>query len=385
MKQFLKYSTFLLIALSVAGIIASCSDDDNAPGGGTPSVSYIRVTDPASSDSLVAAAGQGQMIAIMGANLSDVRQIWFNDQRAVLNPSFITDRTIITRVPSQIPTTITNKMELIFGNGKSITYDFSVDISEPVVEYMKSEYVNEDDIATINGQYFYEPLSVTFTGGVEGELVEVEDNMLQVKVPAGAQPGPITVTTNFGATESEFWFKDNRNIIASFDGTTNGLWHGPNYITATDNTIPSIDGKFIRMKKDLAAWDWFELYVGPSNSDVALELKNIPAEALANPEKYSLKFELNTLKSLTGARIHMYIGPDMAGQRGSINYNWQPNINTNGEWETVSIPWEEVYAANGEFAYNAAGYGISIHFSGPSAVTGDFAMDNMRVVPNTNE
>jgi hypothetical protein len=382
MKPFYKYFAFLLIVFGMTGIIVSCSDDDS---GGKPMVSYVRVTDPLSSDSLLVSAGQGQMIAIMGENLGDVRQMWINDQRAQLNPSFITDQTIITRVPSQIPETINNQMQLIFGNGETLLYDFSVDISEPVISYMKSEYVNTADVAVINGQYFYEPLTVTFTGGAVGELVNVEDNLIEVKVPAGAQPGPITVTTNFGVTESEFWFRDNRNIVASFDKTTNGLWHGPNYIVSSDNTIPTIDGKFIRMQKNLNAWDWFELYVGPANSDVALELKNIPAEALSSPENYSLKFELNTLKTLTGARIHIYIGPDMAGKRGDVNYAWQPNINTAGAWETVSIPWVDVYKANQEFAYNASGYGISVHFSGPSAVTADFALDNMRVVPNTNE
>lgn len=381
MKSTYKYSLFLCIVFVMTGIFISCSDDD-LPNGGQPIINYIRITDPASSDSLVVSAGQGQMVAIMGQNLQDAREIWFNDQRGILNPSFITGTTIITRVPSQIPAEITNEMKIIFANGNSLIHDFAVDISAPEISYMKSEFVNPGDVATISGDYFYEPVMVTFTGAVAGELVSLEDGLIEVRVPDGAQPGPITITTNFGETESDFWFRDNRNIIASFDGSTSGLWHGPNYIVTDDDNIPTIDGKFIRMNRDLGAWAWFELYVGPANSDVALELKNIPADAFANPENYSLKFEINTLKSLTGAAIHMYIGPDMGGQRNTINYNWQPNINTAGLWETVSIPWEDVYTANQEFAYNPNGYGISIHFSGPSAVAADFGMDNMRVVPN---
>ena len=386
MRSIYKYSILLFIAFGMTGIIVSCSDDD-APNGGNPMIRYVRITNPASADSLLVAAGQGQMIAIMGENLGDVRQLWFNDQRATLNPSFITNNTIITRVPAQIPTVITNKAKLIFGNGKELLYDFSVDISEPVIDYMKSEYVNTDDVALIYGDYFYEPLTVTFTGGAEGELVSVSDNVMEVKVPAGAQPGPITISSNFGVTESEFWFRDNRNIVASFDGTTNGLWHGPAYIVSSDDDIEPINGKFIRMKRDLSAWGWFELYVGPSNSDVALELKNIPAEAatVANADKYSLKFEINTLKSLTGAYIHMYIGPTIEPGRHNAKYIWQPNINTNGEWQTVTIPWKDVLVANSQLEYDPNGYGVSIHFSGPNAVTGDFALDNMRVVPNIND
>jgi hypothetical protein len=382
MKSIFKFSMFLMLAIIAAGIVVSCSDED-LPNGGNPKISYVRITDPASSDSLLVAAGQGQMVAIIGENLGDVRQLWFNDQRAQLNPSFITNKTIITRVPTAIPTDITHSVKLIFGNGEELVYDFSVDISEPRIDRMKSEFVNTGQNAIIYGNYFYEPVKVEFAGGVEGEIVSREDNLLEVVVPDGAQPGPITITTNFGVTESDFWFRDNRNIVASFDGTTSGLWHGPNYIKASDPDFENISGKFIRMKNNLSAWGWFELYVGPANSDVALELKNIPQEAFSRPQDYSLKFELNTLKTLAGAYIHMYIGPDMAGGRSTARYIWQPNIHTNGEWETVSIPWEDVKAANTQLVYNANGYGVSIHFSGPNAVTGDFAMDNLRVVPNT--
>lgn len=374
-----KYPVFLLLAMMGAGIFTGCSEDD-LPNNGQPMISYVRITSPASSDSLIVSAGQGQMIVIMGENLGGARELWFNDQRAVLNPSFITSQSIITRVPSQIPADITNEMRLIFENGNSLVHDFTVDISRPAISYMKSEYVPTGEVATIHGDYFYEPVTVTFSGGVQGELVSVTDQVLEVRVPEGAEPGPIVISTNFGETESGFWFRDNRNIIASFDGSTSGMWHGPAYIVSSDDDIPTINGNFIRMKRDLGAWAWFELWVGPANSDVALELKNIPADAFANPQNYSLKFELNTLKSLTGAAIHMYIGPDMAGERGT-NYNWQPNIHTEGEWETISIPWADIYAANQEFAYNPNGYGVSIHFSGASPVTGDFGLDNMRVVP----
>ena len=381
MKLIYKYPMFLLVALAAGGIFFACSDED-LPNNGEPMISYIRITDPASSDSLVVSAGQGQMIAIMGENLGGARSLWINDQQAILSPTFITNNAIITRVPAQIPKEITNQMRVLFADGKSLTYDFAVDISEPLISYMKSEYVNTGEVATINGNYFYEPLVVKFSGGVVAELLSVEDEVIQVKVPDGAQPGPITITSNFGETESSFWFRDNRNLIATFDGTTSGLWHGAELIVASDDDIEPIDGKFIRLKTDLGAWGWYEMYVGPSDSDVAVELKNIPADAFENPDRYSLKFEINTLKSLTGAAIHMYIGPDMAGKRNDVNYNWQPNINTAGQWETVTIPWDDVYEANKEFPFNPNGYGISIHFSGPSPVTADFGFDNMRVVPN---
>ena len=384
MKLSFKSLLFLFIAFAMAGIFTGCSDDDDLPNSGEPMISYIRVTRPDASDSLIAKAGQGAMIAIVGQNLQGARQIWFNDQQGVLTPTFITNTSIITRVPTDIPTDITNQMRIVFENGQTLTHDFVVDISEPVIAGMVSEYVNTGQVATILGNYFYEPVQVTFTGGVAGEVVAVEDNRIQVRVPEGAEPGPITVTTNFGETVSDFWFRDNRNVIASFDiPLESGVWHGPAYVKASDADIMNINGKFIRVNRELGPWAWFEMYVGQGNGDIAKETKNVPAAALANPSNYVLKFEINTLAPLTGAQIRMYMGNNMPAERGGTHYIWRPNVDTKGKWETVTIPFDEFYKANKEFAYNPNGYGVSFHFSGPLAVNANFAIDNMRVVPKS--
>jgi hypothetical protein len=386
MKVNFKTLLFLFLAFAMSGVFTACSEDDDLSNGGKPMISYIRVTKPTASDSLIVKAGQGKMVAIVGDNLANVRELWFNDQPASLNPSYITNTTIITRIPAQIPTTINNKLRMVFANGEELLHDFTVDISKPRIDRMMSEYVNTGENAIIVGDFFYEPLKVTFTGGVQGEIVSIKDfKTLEVKVPQGAQPGPITITSNFGETESVFWFRDNRNLIATFDAGTSGLWHGPNFIKESDATVKPINGKFLRIDNNLGAWAWYETYVGEQSSVAATENKNIPADAFANPAKYSLKFEINTQESLTGAWYRMYMGPDMAGKRGDVYYNWQPNLHTEGKWQTVTIPWEDFWKANKEFAYNANGYGVSMHFSGPNAVKAKFAIDNMRVVPNTKQ
>ncbi|WP_187263491.1 glycan-binding surface protein [Pontibacter beigongshangensis] len=366
----------------MAGIFSGCSDEENLPNNGKPMINYIRVTRPEASDSLIAKAGQGSMIAIIGQNLGNAREIWFNNLQAALTPTFITNTSILTRIPSQIPTVISNRMKIVFANGDSLIHDFTVDISKPTVTEMLSEYVNDGEVATITGDYFYEPLRVSFTGGAEGEVVSVEDDRIEVRVPQGAQPGPVTVTTNFGTRTSDFWFRDNRNIIASFDESLNGLWHGPDYIKESDPDITPISNKFMRINRELGAWAWFEFYVGPNNSDVTKETRNIPAEALANPSGYVLKFEINTLAPLTGAEIRMYMGTgDMGTERDNIHYIWKPNLHTEGSWQTVSIPFEDFYNANKTFAHRPDGYGVSFHFSGPLAVHANFGLDNLRVVP----
>jgi hypothetical protein len=386
MKSQIKYVLFLFVALVTMGAFTSCSEDDDLPNGGKPMISYIRVTRPEASDSLIIKAGQGQMIAIIGENLQGARELWVNDREAALQSTFVTNTSIITRVPSDIPTDITNKIRVVFANGEELMHDFTVDISAPMPTYMESEYVNAGEIATIRGSFFYDPVQVFFTGAngtkVEGEIVDDLPNVLQVRVPAGAQPGPLTIKTNFGETESSFWFRDNRNIIADFDDTDfNGWWHGPQYIVSSDASIQPISGKFLRIDKENTG-GWFEAWVG--DGTIKTKTKNIPQAAFADPGNYVLKFEINTVSPLSynGARIHFGVG-DPSG-RDKTTYIWSPNIDTKNKWQTVTIPFKDIYEANNKngnvFTYNQNGYAVSFHFVGPGTKA-QFAMDNLRVVP----
>ena len=160
MKSINKILLVLLMTICVASIFISCDKDDDDAG--TPSVSYVRITRPESSDSLLVGAGQGRLIAIVGNNLQDAVEVWFNDRQALLTPTYITKTSILVTVPNPIPIDITNKMKIVFKNGFILYHDFVVQISEPYVASMVSEFVNDGDMATIRGDFFYEPLTVTF-------------------------------------------------------------------------------------------------------------------------------------------------------------------------------------------------------------------------------
>lgn len=373
------------MALVACAVLSRCSKNNEM---GTPSISYIRITDPTKSDSLLSTAGQGQMIAIMGQNLGSVTQAWFNDQKAQLIPTFITNTTIITKVPSQLPAVITDKMKLVFANGSSLDYDFSVDIGKPSIDHVRTEYANEGDSVFIYGSFFYEPLTVSFTGGVQGTLFSVgsDNKSIVVKVPAGAQPGPITIATTFGSVTSHFWFNDNRNIIASFDAQiSNWVWH-TDKIVASDAGIVNINNGFLRVNKGKVTNAYLEVYEGSleTGADIPKETKNIPQEAFLDPNNYSLKFEINTLAPLAGANMRLYLGlannVNLGPARDNIFYLWKPNVDTHGEWETITIPWSDVYSANQLFAYNSDGYAMAVIFV--NTATYNLAIDNMRVVPN---
>lgn len=382
MKTITKTLLLLIAAFAVVGIYSSCTKED-LPNGGQPRVRYVRVTNPDSNDSLLVGAGQGQLIAIMGDNLQEAVEVWFNNQKAVLTPTYITNQSILVSVPSRIPTEITNTLKIVFSNGNVLNHDFEVQISEPVVDGMLSEYVNGGDVAVIRGNYFYEPIEVTFTGGVKGEIVSVEDQLVQVRVPAGAQPGPITVKTNFGETESEFWFRDNRNVFIS--GDPHEGWWGTYLVTTPGAGDPvKISGNYYRFKKEVKSWVWDspEVAGGPASS-MPNHSKNIPDAAILNPEDYNLKFEINTLKPFSANRIVINVGTSAEDNNA---YAWNPPYDSKGQWNTITIPFEDVvksYAVRP--VVNPNGYWTRILVFGAGNLDADMAFDNFRVVPKVND
>ena len=380
MKKIYKSIPILLIALAIMGIFASCNNEDVNKG--TPEISYVRITRPTASDSLLAAAGQGQMIAIIGDNLQDTRQIWFNDQQASLTPTYITKTSILVSVPSHIPLTVSNKLKIIFASGDSLLYNFEVTISKPVITNMDCEYVFDGGVAKIHGSYFYLPLTVTFPDGKMGTNVSVDitNQILSVTVPSGTVPGQITVTTNFGFAKSDFWFKDNRNIIISSDPYA-GWWKESFVVTNPGPTDPpSINGNYIRIVQKLGAWGWQEIAGGPA-STTNNQSKNIPDEAIQKPSLYNLKFEVCTTKPYDGSGFLINVGT-ADGDHG--NYKWAPPYDTKGVWQTVVIPYEDVVKAyTVPLVVNHDGYWTRFVFQGATALDCDMSFDNFRVVPKT--
>ena len=366
----------ILLTIFTAVILFTACEKDSSP---EPRIKYIRITRPQSSDSLLVGAGQGKLIAIVGENLQDAIEVWFNDQRASLTPTYITSTSILVVVPNPIPLAITNKIKIVFKNGFILYHDFEVQISPPVVSSMVSEYVKDGDVATIKGDFFYTPVTVKFMGGAMGEIVSVQDQILEVRIPTGVQPGPITVKTNFGETKSNLWFRDNRNLLITNDPWS-GWWGQTNVVSGTNPL--AISGNFSRITQNIGAWAWTEWIGG--KEDALATSHNLPDDAVLNPDKYYLKFEINTLKPYNGNRIKIMIG-QVNGPDPDWNtepYFWEAPFDTKGKWQTVIIPFNEVvahYTTN--WGLRPQGYGVKVWFHGPGALDADIAFDNLRVVP----
>ncbi|HEV7620576.1 MAG TPA: glycan-binding surface protein [Flavisolibacter sp.] len=377
MKSINKILLILLMLFGGAGIFTSCKKNNIA----TPAIRYVRVTNPNSSDSLLVGARQGQLIAIVGDNLQDAVEVWFNDQQSRLTPTYISNNTILVSVPSQIPLAISNKLKIVFKNGYVLLYDFQVQISAPQESSMVSEFVNAGDVATIRGNFFYAPVTVTFTGGDTAQLVSIKDIEIQFTVPAGAQPGPITVKTNFGVAKSNFWFRDPRNHFIDSDPYEG--WHDPTLVVTNPGPgdPPKISGNYIHVKKTISSWSWNEIADGPADA-MPNHSKNIPDDAILNPQKYFLKFEVNTLKPYNNGIIRINAGTNA---QDASNYQWKPPYDTKGQWQTVVIPYEDVYNSYSvKPVVSSSGYWAMLLIQGPGDLDADISFDNFRIVPKVN-
>ena len=319
-----------------------------------PEISYIRVTEPAKSDSLVAHAVMGNNIAIIGKNLGHVDEIWFNDQRAGLNPNLVTNSSIIVQVPQVIPTTVTNFMYLINSNKvDTLKYMFGVDVPAPQLDRLVCEYVETGGTAVIQGNFFVDntgtPLQVFFPGNIPGEVTSLSIDEIKVTVPEGVGAGPIQVKTIYGATRSSFYFRDDRNMVVNFDNlTAAGGWRSG--VIGNSNPAP-VSGNYVRFSGAMAGGAGVTWNEDGFSFDLWPQANGRPDAPFYTGEIKDavIKFEVNVVAPWESAALQMIFTPySVTGQNSYIAdasvprglwIPWQATgtFKTDG-WITVSFP-----------------------------------------------
>lgn len=398
MKNIALYRSRFLSLIMLA-FFFSCTEEITGPDtlaekDGPAVINYIRVTDPEASDSLLVAAFLGNLIAIVGDNLGDTKELWFNDQQALLNPTYITDKTIIVNVPTTVPTVVTDEMRLVFSDGSELTHPFKINVPGPRISGIKSEFVPAGGVAVIKGDFFFEPIQVSFTGDVEGTIESIEKTEIRVIVPDGAKPGPIKVTTNFGTQESPFLFRDDRNTILDFDSKSHESWTAPVTSTGLPGVSP-VDGSFAYFQSaDHGAWQWVNemtmQYWAPRGRG------NIP---ISNGLVQDLvfKMEVNVPIEWKEVRMEIFFSPSAEDHGRDVSTTamarWQPFLSgpyTTDGWETLTIPLSDfVYHKDDgdepstklEDVSNLANVTLMLFGPAESSSPVTVAFDNIRVVP----
>ena len=169
MKNIMILKKTAVLASAIAGMaLASC---EQQPGkyemaDGVPEVRYVRPVNVDASDSLMTGAYMDNQICIVGENLRSIYELWFNDRKAILNTSFITDNTLIVTVPGELPGKVTNMMYMVTASRDTVKYEFNVLVPAPVLNSMSCEYTPAGESATIYGDYLLDdanqPLEIVF-------------------------------------------------------------------------------------------------------------------------------------------------------------------------------------------------------------------------------
>ena len=410
MEKMNKYMKALLMAtVTLTGFsLSSCEDepDKYEIASGNPTVYYIRclsseVVDKSAvneqvmtNGQLVEEAGPQSTLCLVGENLRSITEMFFNDQKAVLNNSYITDNTLIVVVPKNVPKAVTDKIYMINAKNDTTTIDFHVIIPGPTLFSMDLEYAKPGSEVTISGRYLIDdpaiPLQVFFKDAndndTEAVVKSISDDFTSVvvEVPANAAEGNISVKNVYGKVTSGFMFMDSGNgkeswMLFDFDGKTglgNHGWH-PQEIRSDEW---SISGNYLQLGNGEAAMDdetWddshFSFEYWPGNWKDTEDYSDPDSRRLIDIadfsawEDMSMKFEMCVPKNNpwtacalqiipastttvtngnagtdiyglpTGGCNNVYISGDEAPR--ALYRPWTSGTNdTNDKWITVTLP-----------------------------------------------
>ena len=400
-------SLSVALAIVTGFTFQSCNDnpDKYEMTDGVPEVHYVRVPNPASADSLLVQAFMDNTICLVGTNLKSISELWFNDQKALLNSSFITGNTLLVTIPKTIPEIVTNKIYMITKEKDTVTYDFGVQVPEPYVSSISCEYAKDGDVVTLYGDYFINdanvPLTISMAGNIPvTEFISIQKTQVKFKVPAGSQKGYLTVKSIYGVGRSHFQFRDDRGMILDWDVlNANGGWRSGKI----KNTEPEgISGNYVyftgALKDDLSDWaeDNFSFNLwGAANGRPQGDLfATAPAESV-------LKFEINVTQPWASTAMQIIFTPWATRDTNGYIADgktpralWRPwqgldkGYTTDG-WQTVAIPITDFkYLHDGGTAEmagpgNYGGLTIFVYHGGiaGTACTPYICLDNIRVVP----
>ena len=428
MKRYIK--NIMLLAAAALGF-ASCEDYPDAfeLAEGVPTVDYVRYADR---DVLIEQAYMGEVVCFVGQNLCSVRELFFNDQKAVLNTSFITENSLVAAVPGNLPKEKTDKVYMITKGQDTVSVDFKVMLPAPQIKSMSCEFQQPGTDVTIYGNYFVDPMTITFEDG-NGATVTSFKNVSMTEVtftiPENAKPGKVRIQTESGLARSPFSYYDFcGGLITDFDGTTDIVPQGWNF-SGTYSSEGGILGNYVELKSATAmtpdgAWNEdfkIDFWAGNWNGD-PMSITSGPGTPICNIidftdfKNMALKFELFIPSSnpwMAGAMQLIFCSSDRAA-----NDSWQNNtfvhssatdggldlcrglyrpweatgsFDTGDKWITVTVPFSE-------FTYNSDGTAGAVPLAKPedfatfviwpwsggvngAECTPVFRIDNLRAVP----
>jgi hypothetical protein len=405
MKKILYTLIWMMIAVVSASFISACSDDDN---GGTPVITNVRLTDPATQDMSLTQAPLGVTLAIQGQNLGQVTKLLLNDHNVPLRATYVTNTNILVVIPDDVPTVATNPnvgntMTVITRDGQRASYNFETLPPPAVIEAVSNEMAKEGETVTLYGKYFYFVQQVVFPGDVMGTNVTTapDGTWLKVTVPPGVDQGGghISVVSNSGVSSQSrrSLFNDSTGVFMNFDHLNPFGWgiNGNNITKTTPGgIIKSIDGRFGMINAllnkengwsndkviDITYWGK-EMFPGAPVYDTTTAMADLDLRMEIAVEKPTT--------SLEGINLLAWINLDAEYSYAIPLGNDVKTLD--GTWYTVSIPLANLATSSGKkiasyrdmLEQGTQEIRLVINNSTSTDIEGTIAIDNVRIVNHT--
>jgi hypothetical protein len=402
-----KKTLYALVMGVVAGFgLIACEEYPDAfkPTDGIPKVLYVRMPDADQADKSIDGSFLGSTVCLVGNNLRSIHELYFNEHKAVLNTSFMTDHTLIVAIPKAIPEFITNTIYMVTANKDTVTFPFIAMTPPPVITAMSCEYALEGTVAELYGDFFVDrdgPMSIDIAGVEvnQSTIRVINSNTVEFEVPVGAPRGYITAETTNGKGRSSFLYKDDRGMILDWDVlTATGGWR-----SGITSNVDGVAGNYVIFNGNLDGNVW------ENEDDVSFNLWGTKAgrpqgdlfDAAAGLENWIMKFEVKVTEWTTDALQiiftpwatmddNSYVGDEGLGRALWMPWTATGSYDTGGKWITVSFPLTDFrYSNAGKPADppKPGGYGgltMFVAYGGDAAAHAgrvEMRIDNIRVIP----
>lgn len=383
--------TVMCLSLLFAFAFTSCNDivnydegyDDGMTSHGAPVINAVYDVNDTELSTPLTETNFGNYIMLKGENLSNVTRILLNDVEVDMTNVYATASTSWFAVPSVAPNEITNKITYTTELGET-QYDLTVIIPDVTVIGLYNEMAPAGTSVKVLGSYFSlhgfgtkETSKVTMNG-TPLEVSDVKDDEMVITIPADAQPNSKIefewVGTNGQQTVSIPYARKDDLIYKDWNTVTFWTDDYKKYLVTDDTELYA---PYFRLQGSLSAWTW--------NTFLGCAI-NISEEVANNPSDYLFKFEVRSatdapFQDTTDSGVNGYIISVCNGNQWEWNPSAGQSFNTNGEWCTIRLEYEELVANVSESGEWVA---FSFTFAPIADITVDHSFANFRIEKKAN-
>jgi len=355
----------MVCLLSAVFAFTSCKDDDDAEKSPV-TVNSVHLQDTKYPDKLITFARLGNLVRLDGSGFTGITEVQVNGTSAYVNPTYMTNTSIIFRIPKDAPTSeapenVRNTIKFIKGASEFV-YEFDIRAAAPLVSGISHTLPQAGETITIYGSDLVEIDKITFPGDVivtDGIVSDEDGKFCTVVVPSGiTQSGALLVEGSNGGAYSPAYFNFREGITNNFDDVDTYSWGGGEISGNLTASIPSSgngpksqgnyrslnkDGITFAVESNKQAWGWCNSAKWTSILDGV-----IPFSSLA--KDVAFQFDIYVANDWNSGSLHIVMLDEFRPET-LYEYDYTPWIDnfkrgtfTSDSWFTVTIPLNKLEA-----------------------------------------